>query len=268
MSWREFEYVGTKLSDGVATVTISDPNDDSFVQRAHPMHRELRDIFTLLDDDPEVSVIVLAGGKHEFCPVPSLDLLDELLTARPGIAAELQAEARDLVMGMLELRKPLIAAVSKPAMGMGAQLAFVSDFLIASRDVTFRDSHVRLGLTSGDGATLIWPLLMGLARARRHILTGEPLTAGEAHEIGLVAELVERPEDVEAASLALAQKLATLPVEAYATTKRSLNGWLRAAAAKTLETAAEAQIATYESPEFLRRREAARRSRRTPTEAE
>jgi enoyl-CoA hydratase len=265
LNWQDFEYVHTTLSEGIALVHIDDPNDDGFVVERHPMHRELRDIFGLLDDDPDVMAIVLEGGKEEFCPQPQLAQLDALLRESPDAARQLQAEARDTVIGLLDLGKPLVASVAKPVAGFGAQLVFLSDFVVASRDVTFRDSHVRAGLTAGDGGTLIWPLMVGLGRARKHILRGHPLAADEADELGLIAELVAQPDEVHPRAMGLASKLAALPSSAYATTKQSLNGWLRVAVRDTLDVASRAQVETYGSPEFMSLR---RSSRTTNTEHE
>jgi len=257
MDWRKFEYLRTSLEQGVAFVRVVDPNDDSFVEREHPMHRELRDVFTALDQDPEVAAIVFLGGDEHFCPAPRLDRLDALLKARPEAARHLQAEARDIVLNIISMRKPMVAGVGMDANGIGAQLAFSSDFVIAARGISFQDSHVRLGLIAGDGGTLVWPPLVGLPRARRHILRGQPLSSESAAELGLLEELVETPAEVPAASAALAEKLVKLPAAAYAASKQALNGWLRIGIAEAFDGPNAGQIESYEEPEFKARRDAA-----------
>jgi enoyl-CoA hydratase len=253
-------YVSTEQEGSVVTVHIADPNDENFVSGAHPMHRELRDIFPALLDDTSVAAVVIAGGNELFCPFPSVANLDALLTSRSNAGATLQREAREIVEGLIAFGKPLVAAVSAPAAGFGAQLAFLADFIVAARGTYFQDTHVRLGLTAGDGATAVWPLIMGLGRARRHVLRGHPLSAEEADELGLLAELVDERAEVLPAARRLAAKLAELPGPAYAGTKNALNQWLRLSAVTSLEVAAAHQIATYESPEFRARRDAARRA--------
>jgi enoyl-CoA hydratase len=250
-------YVTAERDGAVATVHIADPNDEHFVRDAHPMHRELRDIFPALLDDPEVAGVVIAGGAESFCPFPTLANLDALLASRPGAAQALQREAREIVERLIAFDKPLVAAVSAPAVGFGAQLAFLADFVVAARGSYFQDTHVRLGLTAGDGATAVWPLVMGLGRARRHVLRGHPLSAEDADELGLVAELTDEPAGVLPAARKLAAKLAELPGPAYAGTKHALNQWLRLGAGVALEVAAAHQLATYDSPEFRARRASA-----------
>lgn len=252
--WR---YLDVSRLDGIAVVRLHDPNDDRLVPEAHPMHRELRDVFPVLADDDGIAAVVLAGGSESFCPFPSLENLDRLLSSRPSGAAALQREARQIVDNVIDFDKPLVAAVSADARGMGAQLALLADFMVADESVVLQDTHVRLGLGSGDGATVIWPLVLGLARARSHVLRGLPVSAATLHELGVVAELGTGAEDVVARATALAAKLASKP-EAYRATKQALNQWLRMASNLTLPMASSLQVDTYDSPGFLELRRRAR----------
>jgi enoyl-CoA hydratase len=236
--------------DGLAIVRIDDPNDENYVKHSHPMHRELRDIWPALSADPEVRGVVLAGGDKEFYPVPTMQSLAAILESRPGIQHTLQREARDIARNIIDFTKPLVAAVSTKAHGMGAQIAFLCDFAVAARSVSFQDTHTRLGLTSGDGATLVWPLVVGLARARRYVLRGHPLSAAEAYEFGLLSDLVETPEEVLPTAEGVARKLIGLPAAAFQTTKFALNQWLRLGATISLEVASALEVGTYDSPEF------------------
>jgi enoyl-CoA hydratase len=245
-------YVDVDVEGGVAVVRILDPNDEFFVERSHPMHRDLRDVFPRLADDDDVAAVVLGGGYEYFFPAPRLPQLAELLAKDPAAAARMQNEARQIVVNMIDLSKPLVAAVAGSAIGMGAQLAFLADFLVASRDASFTDTHVPVGLASGDGATVVWPLLLGLARARRPVLRGDPQRAAEAESLGLVAKLVDARDDVLPAARTLAMELAALPREAYRSTKIALNQWLKLGVQVTLELAAALEVSTFRSPEFQR----------------
>jgi len=255
---QRFDYLSVEVDHGIAVVRAVDPNDEHLLPKFHPLHRELRDVFPLLAADERVRAVVFAGGKRTFCPFPDLAGLDALLSSRPDAAIQLQREAREIVANLISFDKPLVAGVAVPAVGMGAQLAFLCDFVVACRGITFQDTHVRSGLVSGDGATVVWPLLLGLARARRYVLRGHPMSAEEADELGLVAVLVDAPSEVEDAARTLAEKLATLPTTAYRLTKQALNEWLRLGSLVTLDTAAALQLASYTSPEFLAARAAAR----------
>jgi enoyl-CoA hydratase len=232
-------------AQGVAVVTIADPNDEAFVVDRHPMHRELRDVFPALDQDEDVKAVALVGGDEEFCPPPSLENLRALLEQDAGAPERLQKEASDIVRNMLALSKPLVAAVSTHATGVGAQLAFSADFLVMARGTALRDTHVRIGLAAGDGATLVWPLSVGLPTARKHILTGVPLPAEDAHRLGAVYRLVDNPSEVKDAAVALAEKLARSDAQAFAASKRALNGWLVAAIPEVLDPVNKAQVESF-----------------------
>jgi enoyl-CoA hydratase len=246
----DFEYVDVEVDNGIATIRLRDPNDETFVERRHPLHRELRDVFPLLGADTEVAAVVFGGGYKHFYPVPRLPQMEELLRLDPDAPRRLQEEARQIVANIIDFDKPLVAAVSGAAAGMGAQIAFFADCALASADATFIDTHVPVGLASGDGATVVWPLALGLARARRHVLRGLPLSAVEAQRLGLVEALIDEPEAVIPAATGVARELAALPRAAFAATKRALNQWLKLGVTVSLELASALEIATYESPEF------------------
>jgi enoyl-CoA hydratase len=251
MSELDRNYVHVTNRDGIATVRIDDPNDENYIKYLHPMHRELRDTIPALGTDPDVDAVIILGGEKEFYPVPHLRSLARILQAHPHLGAVLQREARDIVRHLIDCTKPVIAAVPTVAHGMGAQIAFLCDFVVASRGVKFQDTHTRLGLTSGDGATLIWPLLVGMPQAKRFVLRGHPLMAEELNEMGLLAELVDTPEEVLPAAEAIARKLAALPKAALQTTKFAMNQWLRLGATVSLEVASAFEVGTYHSPEFV-----------------
>ncbi|MFT3866735.1 MAG: enoyl-CoA hydratase-related protein [Solirubrobacterales bacterium] len=246
-------FVGATTTDGIAVVRIGDPNGPDFVAARHPMHRELRDVFSLLADDESVRAVVLTGAGEQFCPAPTLGNLDALLSASDQAARDLQREAREIVANVIAFPKPLVAAVNGPAYGMGAQLALLADFVVAWRGAELRDLHVRLGLTAGDGGTLVWPLAVGLPRARRMLLRSEPLAVEEAEELGLIAELADSPAAAVAQAEALARSLVDLPAFAYSSTKAALNRWL-ALGEPSFEIASAFQEHAYESDEFSRRR--------------
>lgn len=253
-----FRYLNIEREGQIATIQIGDPNDDRFIADGHPMHRELRDVFPLVAADESVVAAVITGTGSHFCPPPTLANLDALLSSGSDAALRLQLEVREIVSSMIAFHKPLVAAVSSEVLGMGAQIALLCDFVVALRSVRFRDTHVRLGLTAGDGGTVVWPLVVGLARARRLLLGGHAIEAEEAHRLGVVTELVEDADAVLPAAQAIARKLSELPQPAYSTTKLALNRWLELGASTSLDMAMALQIGTYESDEFRARREKAR----------
>jgi enoyl-CoA hydratase/carnithine racemase len=96
------------------------------------------------------------------------------------------AEARRIVFRMLECDKPIIARVNGHAVGLGVTVALLCDIIIAADHAKIGDPHVNAGLVAGDGGALIWPQLIGFARAKEYLFTGDLMTAAEAERIGLI----------------------------------------------------------------------------------
>ena len=136
------------------------------------------------------------------------------------VAATMQ-EASDIVHNMINLDKPVISAINGVAVGAGLAVAMLADISIAAEDARITDGHVRLGVAAGDHASVIWPLLCGMAKAKYYLLTCDFLDGKEAERIGLVSLAIPSDELMPKASG---------PQSAIRWTKRSLNQWLRMAA--------------------------------------
>ena len=166
------------------SVRIKDPNDEHFVERKHPMHRHLRDVWLRLAEDDGVHAAVLAGGYDYFFPAPRLPHMAALFAAHPDHVETMQTEAKQIFVNIMEFPKPLVVAAFGAVIGMGPQIAFLRRL---PRGIARHDVHGYAcagGDRVGDGATVVWPLVMGLARARRHVLRGTPLSAVEADRSG------------------------------------------------------------------------------------
>ena len=190
------------------------------------LHRELADVWTVVDQDAETRVAVIAGTPVAFSAGGSFDFLDELVSDYAARTRVLR-EARDLVRHMVECAKPIVSAVRGPAVGAGLVAALLADISIVARDARLIDGHTRLGVAAGDHAALCWPLLCGMAKAKYHLLTCEELSGEEAERIGLVSLCVD-DEEVEPRALAVAAGLAEGSQSAIRWTKHALNHWFRA----------------------------------------
>ena len=100
-------------------------------------------------------------------------------------------ETREIVDHLLDCSIPVISAVKGYAMGLGATVALLADIVVAGKSTTFADTHVKMGIGAGDGGQVIWPLLMGVNRAKYHLMTGDRITGEDAERAGLVNFLVE-----------------------------------------------------------------------------
>ena len=196
------------------------------------LHRELSQVFADVRGDREAQAVVLTGKGRAFSAGGDLrwfhhatrDELDVLFT-----------EARKVIVDFLEVEQPIIAAVNGPATGLGATLALFSDVIFASVEARIGDPHVRIGVVAGDGGAIIWPWLVGAARAKEFLMTGDLLTAEDAHRIGLVNHVVPAVDLLDKA-FALAERLANGPIQAIRGTKISVNKILKETVNLVLDT--------------------------------
>jgi enoyl-CoA hydratase len=191
------------------------------------MHRELTEIWRVIDTDPNVSAVLLTGAGKAFSAGGDLDLLDEMI-ADFATRSRVWREARDMVYNMINCSKPVVSAINGAAVGAGLALALLADVSIAGASARLIDGHTKLGVAAGDHAAIIWPLLCGMAKAKYHLLLCEAVTGAEAERIGLVS-LAVPDEDLQARAMDVAGRLAEGAPNAIRWTKYALNNWLRAA---------------------------------------
>ena len=208
-----------KRDDGVALCTLDRPERLNAVNAV--MHAELARLTREADADPAVKVIVLTGAGRAFCAGGDFGPQPDGETGAMTLE-----EARQIVDHLLECSKPVISAVNGYAMGLGATVALLADVVYAARSATFADTHVVMGIGAGDGGQLIWPLLMGVNRAKYYLMTGERLTATEAERLGLVNFVVD-DGTVVIEAIALATRLAAGPGLAISASKVAVNSYMR-----------------------------------------
>ena len=202
----------------VLTVTMDNPPVNA---AGHVLHAELARVFKDIQCDDECNIVVLTGAGRCFSGGGDLNQMLANLEDGATILREM-GDAPDIVKSLLALEKPTIAHVNGHAMGLGASLALMCDVVFANEAAKIADPHVLVGLSAGDGGALMWPHLIGYARARHHLLTGEPLTGREAAEIGLIYKAL--PEAELASAVAhYADRLAAKPYQALSATKVSIN---------------------------------------------
>src|SRR6516164_9817116 len=135
-------------------------------------------------------------------------------------------EAKRIVFRMLECNKPIIARVNGHAVGLGATIALLCAIIIAADHAKMGDPHVNAGLVAGDGGALIWPQLIGFARAKEYLLTGDLMTAAEAERIGLINHVVPA-DQLDEKVYGLARRLAAGAMKSIRWTKQTINIPLR-----------------------------------------
>jgi enoyl-CoA hydratase len=191
------------------------------------MHGEVAQVWRDIDRDPEVRAVLLtAPGKH-FCAGGNM-AGDSAERDRFEVRVQVMREAHDLVYGMIDCSKPIVTAARGWAVGAGLVCLLLSDISIVSREARLSDGHVKIGVAAGDHAAIIWPLLCGMAKAKYHLLLGEPMSGEEAERLGMVSLVVDDAE-LETRAMAVALRLAEGSAFAIRSTKLALNHWLRLA---------------------------------------
>jgi len=210
-------------ADHVLRITLDAPG----LNAVNPaMHRQLADVWTVIDRDRDVRVAVLQGAGRAFSAGGSFDLVGSMIDDYATRTAVLR-EARDLVFNVINCSKPIVSAIHGPAVGAGLVAALLADVSVAARTARIIDGHTRLGVAAGDHAAICWPLLCGMAKAKYYLLTCEALTGEEAERIGLVSLCVD-DDVVHDRALEVATTLAAGAQAAIRYTKQTLNNWYRA----------------------------------------
>lgn len=213
-------------ADGVLRITMDSPGLNSV---GPSVHRELADVWTVVDRDPDTRVALLRGAGKAFSAGGSFELLSEIV-GDYATRTRIMREARDLVFNVINCSKPIVSAIHGPAVGAGLCAGLLADVSVVARSARIIDGHTRLGVTAGDHAAICWPLLCGMAKAKYYLLTCETLSGEEAERIGLVSLCVD-DDEVQERALEVAQQLAGGAQAAIRWTKHTLNHWYRAQAA-------------------------------------
>jgi len=214
----------------------------------HELHQGLAGLWSQIDADTEARVVVLTGNGRSFSAGGDFSYLDELARDE-ALRRQTLAHGRQIVVGMVGCRVPVIAAVNGPAVGLGCSLVALSDVVFMAESAHLADPHVVVGLVAADGGPVTWPLLISLQLAKEYAFTGDRIPARRAAEIGLVNHVC--PDDeVFAQALACAQRIAALPAQAVQDTKRILNLQLERAVLGALDFALSAEDRSFASPEL------------------
>ena len=206
------------------------------------MHHELARVFLDAQDDEDSDLVILTGTGRAFCAGGDMDWFQRHIED-PRTFRAIAPEAKRIVTSLLDLEKPLICRLNGAAAGLGATIALMSDIIIAADSARIGDPHIKVGLVAGDGGAIIWPQLIGFARAKELLLTGDLLTATEAAGLGLVNYAVPADE-LDAKVDEIAGKILGNPRWAVRWTKTVANIPLRELAARLADPALAYEILT------------------------
>ncbi len=217
-----YETIQIEKQDGIAILTLNRPERLNAVNGA--MHSELMQLFLDVQADGDVRAAVLTGAGRAFCAGGDFGGGADM---RSKSGLPMMQEARRIVDNLLDCEKPVVSAVNGAAAGLGATIALLCDVVIASRNARIGDPHVKMGITAGDGGAVIWPLLVGVNRAKYMLMTGELATAEDALAMGLVNKVVDEGQALAEAT-AIARRLAAGAPFAVQSSKVAVNKFIKA----------------------------------------
>jgi enoyl-CoA hydratase/carnithine racemase len=202
----KYENIRMERHDGILEI--------AFHTRGGPLlwsagvHRDFPLAFKDIASDRENKVIILTGTGDSFCAGGDIASYGNDRSTIRGWD-RLHWEGQYLLQNLLDIEAPMVGAINGPAL-IHVQLALLCDIVLAADTTVIQDDHFVRGRTPGDGAHLVWPLLMGVNRARYFLLTGQKLSAREAQELGLVNEVLP-PERLLPRAQELAEQLIRIP---------------------------------------------------------
>ena len=217
----KYQSIKMERRNGVLRMTLH-TNGDSLQWGLGP-HRELPAAFHDISNDHGNKVVIFTGAGAEFSGPRVTNAGHPLFPTRPSVEVveRILTEGKQGLLNFLDIGVPIISAINGPAW-RHSELPLLADIVLAADTAQFQDSaHFTGGLVPGDGMHVVYPLLLGMNRARYFLLTGQTLSARQAHELGLVAEVLP-PEKLMGRACELAEDIARRPTSLVRATRAVL----------------------------------------------
>jgi enoyl-CoA hydratase/carnithine racemase len=217
-----FEDIEYEVQEGIATVKLVRPDVRNALQTQTLV--ELVKALDRADTDNNVYAVIVTGAGSAFCAGADRSFLPEWRDGDYETYEEELGRFQTVIDCLRSMGTPSIAAVNGPAVGAGCDIALACDIRVVGSDGSFIEGFVHVGLLSGDGGAWLLPRLVGEAKAKEHLLTGEPISASEAVKFGLAAvksdepvlrarEYAHRLRDLSATAVQRTKQLATMRPE-------------------------------------------------------
>lgn len=211
----EYTFLNYEVRDHVAHVTFDSPSTNNTY--AMGQEWEIFDMLERVQNDPDVHAVALCGAGDIFGGSSNH-------SDAPFSGALFYERSIKLFGAWLKVDKPIVVAYHGPGI---LTLPLLSDIVIVERHIEIKDTHVHLGVPAATGAYM-WPMSIGLAKAKRYLLTGDTMSAEEAERLGLIAEVVDTGASKQRAR-ELAAQIAALDPTGVQKSKRALNEWMQVA---------------------------------------
>ena len=255
-----YEHILVSEAEGILTITLNRPDKlNAFIGH---MRRDLAEALEHAGSDRSVRVVIVTGAGRAFCAGGDVAFMAELMNRRDAEEfSRILGAGRRVITAIRQMTKPVIGSINGPASGAGCNLAFACDLRIASNNATFSQSFAKVGLHPDWGGTYFLPRLVTPNKACEMFFLGESMDAAEALRLGIVNRVVA-PEELETATLLLAERLRAAPPIALAAAKHAVYMSEAADLEEMLRYETEAQLRCFESEDghegvraFLEKRE-------------
>jgi 2-(1,2-epoxy-1,2-dihydrophenyl)acetyl-CoA isomerase len=246
-----YETIQLSIDDGVAEITLNRP--DRLNAWTDELGTELRSAILEDSADESVRAVLITGAGRGFSSGADVKEMLERGSSGgqvPDVGTLLRERYHPIIKGIRELPKPVIAAVNGPAVGIGCSLALACDLIWAAESAIFGLAFVNIGLAPDGGSTLLVPIAVGKARSLEMALLGDPVSAQEALDWGLINRAVPDGKLMDEAR-GLARRMAAGPTRSYASSKRMLNNSLMPNIDEQLDLEAEVQSEMAQSADFI-----------------
>jgi enoyl-CoA hydratase/carnithine racemase len=211
------EFVSVTDTDAIRLVRMNRPEKKNAL--TSEMYEAMTAALETANGNDAIRCIVIAGVPGAFSAGNDLQEFLTLAASTDGLARPV----RNFLPALVNCRKPMVAAVSGLAVGIGTTMLLHCDFVVASSEARFMTPFTSLGLVPEAASSLLAPRVMGHARAFAFLVMGRPLDAGQAKEAGFV-NVVAPPEAVDAEAMKAAREIAALPPGAVSASRALLRG--------------------------------------------
>ena len=201
----------------IAIITLNRPHADNAI--TSELAAQLIEILETVAARPSVRCAIITGAGDRAFSVGGDLYQRKSMTKEEWLRQRLVFDR--VLYTLRTLRRPIIAAVHGMAYGGGCEIAISTDFIIASDDAVFGQPEAMVGLSAGGGSPVFLPRVLPPGKAMQMLMTGEPITAQEAHRLGMVNELHPRAE-LMGAALRIAEKIANNSPTAVQSVKRAV----------------------------------------------
>ncbi|HEY6122583.1 MAG TPA: enoyl-CoA hydratase [Pyrinomonadaceae bacterium] len=255
-----YEHIDITETNSIVTITLNRP--EKLNALVGHMRRDLAEALEEAGSDHTVRVVIVTGAGRGFCAGGDVPYMAELIERKDTEEfSRLLGSARRVIGAIRHMTKPVIASVNGPASGAGFNLALACDLRIASTAATFSQSFAKVGLHPDWGGTYFLPRMVTTNKACEMFFLGDPIGAEEALALGILNRVV-KPEELEAATFELAERLRAAPPLAIAAAKQAVYMSHGAELEEMLRYENEAQLRCFQSQDchegiraFLEKRE-------------